>query len=94
MLRLIQRQVDALLRDSLPLNHRQRDVLSHAIRHPNSEYTIKSHRRSHHVGYDTARLDLHQLADLHLLESSKVGRTWYFRVPADLEQRIDQLPAR
>ena len=57
------------------LNHRQRDLIAHALQHPNQNYSIEYHRSSHGVVYETARKDLLQLADRGLLKKRKVGKT-------------------
>ena len=87
------RQVERLLRRSTDLNHRQLALLSHAIRHPDGEYTMRSHMTSHRVAYATARADLNRLADLTLLDWRRIGRkTNVFSAPVDLEERIRSLP--
>ena len=78
------RQVEALLRQSADLNHRQLALISHALKHPDARYTIQSHRRSHNVVYETARTDLLDLAARGLLRQRRVGRAYVFAVPADL----------
>ena len=75
------RQVEETLKRSTNLNHRQLALLAHAIRHPNAEYTIRSHMTSHTVAYATARADLFRLADLGLLERRRVGRRSYLFWP-------------
>ncbi len=83
------RQVEQTLKRSTDLNHRQLALLAHAVRHPNAEYTIRSHLTSHSVAYATARADLFRLADLGLLERRRVGRRSYlFRAPPDLDERV------
>ncbi len=69
-------------------NHRQTDLLSHAIRHPGHRYTINAHKAYHGVVYQTARTDLLDLQDRGLLTVSKVGRMWVFTAPTDLETRL------
>ncbi len=66
-------------------NHRQRALLTHAMRHPNSRYTIEGHRLSHSVVYQTARMDLRQLAASGIFEAKKQGQTWYFTPLPNLE---------
>lgn len=82
------RVVEAELRGMDGLNHRQKALLSHALRHPHERYTIYSHQMSHNVVYETARTDLLHLADRGYLLASKQGRTWMFRSPSDLAQRM------
>jgi Fic family protein len=61
------------------LNHRQRALLQHAIRHPLESYTIESHATSHRVHYQTARNDLINLVDRGYLSSARVGEGKRFR---------------
>ncbi len=70
------------------LNHRQRALLSHALRHPNYRYTIEEHRMWHGVVYQTARADLLELADLELLDARKIRNRWHFTPGHDLERRL------
>ena len=46
-------QLETRLRGIAALNHRQRALISHALRHPDQRYTIESHRRSHNIVYET-----------------------------------------
>lgn len=82
--------LESELRGMGELNHRQRDLISHALRHPGHRYTIESHRSSHNVVYQTARTDLLDLAERGLLSSSKRGKTWLFSPAADLEEKLRQ----
>lgn len=81
-------QVEQQLRETEALNHRQRALLSHALRHPGARYTIESHQSSHGVVYETARSDLLRLHELGLLKASKVGRRWHFSPARDLGRRL------
>lgn len=83
--------LEGQLRGITTLNHRQRALVSHAIRHPNQTYTIQSHRASHGVVYDTARRDLHDLHHRGLLDARKRGKTWVYRPVADLQARLASL---
>ena len=74
------------------LNHRQRALISHAIRHPLQKYTLESHRISHNVVYETSRRDMLDLQDRGLLAGGKIGKTWYFTPVKDLEKRLARLP--
>lgn len=85
------RKLDRELRGVGILNHRQRALISHALRHPNHEYTIESHRCSHNIVYETARRDLTDLVKHNLMNAQKSGRTWYFSPVVDLEKRLSRL---
>jgi len=76
------------LRGSFRFNHRQRALISHALRHPHHVYSIESHRRSHNVVYQTARTDLLDLARQQVLRAQKTGKTWYFTPAQDLEEKL------
>lgn len=86
------RSLEARLRGLHELNHRQRALISHALRHPNQTYTIESHRTSHDVVYETARSDLHDLERRKLLLRRKISKTWYFSPARDLEYRLSNRP--
>ena len=83
------REVERMLKQSTDLNHRQLSLLAHAIRHPDAEYTIRSHTTSHSVAYATARADLFRLAELGFLERRRIGKkTFVFRTPPSLVECI------
>ena len=84
--------IENQLRGIIILNHRQRTLISHALRHPHQKYTFKSHQISHNVVYQTARTDLLDLENRGLLKSQKVGKTWYFTAVSDLEEKLSKLP--
>ena len=73
------------------LNHRQIEVLNHAMRNPRFSYTIASHMTAHGVSYHTSRSDLLGLAGLGLLEQEKQGKELGFIVPRDLEERVKRM---
>lgn len=72
------RSVEHILRKVPGLNHRQLALLSHALRHPDASYTFESHRASHDVTYQTARVDLLDLESRGFLERHTVGRQFRF----------------
>jgi Fic family protein len=86
------RAIESELRGVATLNHRQRALISHALRHPHHQYTIRSHQTSHNVVYQTSRLDLLNLEERGLLSSAKIGRTWYFTPVNNLEDKLAKLP--
>ena len=76
------------------LNHRQLSLLNHALKHPYAEYTFESHRSSHNVAYGTARADLLELAESGLLIEGRIGRTYTFSVPPNLNERLSSISKR
>jgi Fic family protein len=82
------REIETTLKGTTLLNHRQQALITHALRHPGSRYTIEGHRRSHGVAYETARYDLLGLVKSRLLEPRKVGRAFAFVAPADIGDRL------
>jgi Fic family protein len=86
------RSLEHELKGIAQLNHRQRDLISHALRHPDQPYTIDTHKNSHRVVYQTARADLLDLAKRGLLVRQKRGRTWHFVPVPDLEARLKSSP--
>ena len=86
------REVEDLVRGSAvlraELNPRQLDLLTHALKHTQAEYTVESHKRAHGVAYGTARADLLALTRRGLLEQRKRGRAFVFVAPEDLRARM------
>lgn len=72
------------MRGLATFNHRQRELLSHALRHPYHRYTIQSHQTSHNVVYQTARTDLQNLEQKGLFESKRIGNKLNFYPKEDL----------
>ena len=87
-------QAEKLLRPGSPLgarlNHRQRALILHAVRHPDSLYEISGHQAAHRVTYPTARSDLLGLAELGLLGKHRSGKSFVFSPVADLSTRLDR----
>jgi Fic family protein len=82
------REAVAELKGLRSLNHRQRDLIHHALRHSGFLYTVRSHRSSHNVSYETARSDLMELTELGLLTKHKPGKGWEFRPVAGLHEKL------
>ncbi len=80
--------LDRQVRGMADLNHRQRVLVAHALRHPHQRYTFESHRQSNGVAQQTARTDLLNLADRGLLAKNKVGKVWNFTPTPDMEARL------
>ncbi|MEM1027289.1 MAG: Fic family protein [Planctomycetota bacterium] len=85
------RQLEALLHGKTDLNHRQRAMLGHALRHPHKAYDTESHQTSHRVSYQTARTDLTNLVTRGLVTQNRRGRTDFFTPVADLANKLRQM---
>jgi Fic family protein len=83
-----QAQLARTLRAVPDLNHRQRELLDHALRHPEQTYTFKSHEISQGITYVTARNDLLDLAARGLLSETRQGRQRAFFAAEDLARRL------
>jgi Fic family protein len=83
-----QEMLNNLMRAQMRFNHRQQDLLAHAIRHPGCIYTIKGHQNSHGVSLMTARNDLTELEKEGLLLKETRGRQFLFVVPKDVVERV------
>ncbi|MBK9974142.1 MAG: Fic family protein [Planctomycetes bacterium] len=81
-------RVNVKLKGVATLNHRQRELILHAIRHPGHEYTFASHRNSHGVAYQTARTDLLDLQDRGLLRKFLRGKQLVFVAQDGLEEKL------
>jgi Fic family protein len=85
------REVEARVRALELFNHRQADLVRHALKHPYQEYTIRSHGKSQCVVYQTARTDLLDLSTRGVLEQKKRGKKMIFTVPMDLADRLKRM---
>ena len=85
------REAERLLRDSAGFNARQLALLTHALRHGEARYTIRSHQRSHNVVYQTARTDLMDLERKGLLTRRVVGKTFTFSPVPDLARAMGKV---
>ena len=88
------KQVEAEIRASDQFNHRQTEIIRHALKHPGHRYTFESHRGSHNISYQTARTDLLQMHEKGLLERRKKGREWGFVAPDDFSSRLKSLSSQ
>lgn len=82
------REITHHLRIYPGLNHRQHALINHALKHPGYHYSVESHKNSHGIVYETARIDLIKLVNLGFLEQFRVGKTYYFNSSPDLESKI------
>lgn len=82
------KHLESLVQNLDTFNHRQRELLSHAMRNPGHQYTIKEHQTLHDVVYETARTDLLELHQRGLFLVKKQGRMWVFIAPGNLDERL------
>ena len=75
-------------------NHRQVDLIRHALKHPYSHYTVESHKNSHNVVYQTARTDLLDLHARGVLEKQIVGKKLMFGAAKDLTEKLHKMGKR
>jgi Fic family protein len=81
-------QAKSQLRKVPGLNHRQVEILQHALNHPDSTYTIRRHMNTHGIVYQTARTDLFGLKRKGFFNKMKEGRTFIFLPSDDLSRRL------
>ncbi len=65
-------------------NHRQLAILKHAIKYPQTTYTVAGHQQSHGTSYQTALNDLADLQRRGYFRRDKIGKAFAFRPIADL----------
>jgi Fic family protein len=80
-----------LVRLDRHLNLRQRLLLEHALRHPKTIYTAKSHANSNNITAMTARTDLEYLRKRKLFGTYKVGRAVQYILSPELPRRLAKL---
>jgi len=85
------RELESHIRALTLFNHRQVDLLRHALKHPYEQYLIEVHKTSHGTSYETARTDLLDLSKRGILDLQKRGKQMVFVAPKDLERRIRKL---
>ena len=72
------------------LNQRQLALINHALERTITGYTVKSHRVSHGVSYETSWSDLLKLVKSGLLTQRESGKAHVFLPAPDLRQRLSR----
>lgn len=70
------------------LNHRQRELLLDAIKHPDKVYRIDRHMQVHDVAYQTARTDLNTLVKLGLMQYQRRGKAFTYFADNQLTEKL------
>jgi Fic family protein len=83
-------EATALFRKLSYLNHRQQELIVHAIYNPDTVYTINRHKITHGIVYQTARNDLWELVKDGLLTMQKVKKLYNFLPATNLKGRLKQ----
>ena len=78
------REMAVQIKTAPDLNHRQRALLNHALRHPGQVYSIQGHQMSHAIVYQTARTDLLDLHNRGFFVLEKAGKKMLYRPASDL----------
>lgn len=73
------------------LNNRQRALLGRAMYKPDAIFTVESHRHSHDVAYQTARVDLLELEQHGLLTKHKQGKEFVFVPAKNIRQKLRKI---
>ncbi len=63
-------------------------LLEHSLRHPGTQYTVKSHMNSNGIVAVTARTDLDDLVRRRLMTTTKRGREVIYLVTSTLAERL------
>lgn len=71
------------------INHRQRAILEQALRMPEAEHRIETHKRFCNIAYATARKDFLGLVDLGFMRMEKRDKAFVFRAHPDLKNLIE-----
>lgn len=85
-----QQQFARRIRDNAAVNHRQRALIIHLLKHPQQSTNVSAYCTEHRVVRQTARTDLTQLVNMGLLRVMKVKREFVYYPAPDLEERAQQ----
>lgn len=85
------RRSEALAAAAKGLNLRQKLVLEHALRKPETQYTVKEHARVNGVVPGTARADLEGLVGAGLMGTTKQGKAVVYVLDGKARRRLERL---
>lgn len=76
------------LKNFTDLNHRQYDLLRHAVLHPEAMYTVRAHQKIHNIVYQTARTDLLYLVKKGFIVKRRIGKEFNFFPSDDIASKV------
>lgn len=82
------RVFESKLKHAHLFNHRQEQLLMHALKHPGKRYTVQEHKNSFRIAYDTARNDLLDLEKKGFFQHEKRGNAYVFFASPNLPKLI------
>ncbi len=82
---------EKLLRQYPGLNHRQYELLNHAISHPDATYPIEYYKNTYGIVYETARKDLMKLEEKGFLDKMKSGKAHCFIPSKKIHEKLKLL---
>lgn len=82
------RLMESMLSGTFMVNHRQRTLLSRALRNPHETFLIRQHRIDAQIAYATARNDFLELAQAGFFVQAKEGKRLVFRPSPDLPEKL------
>lgn len=88
------RESETILKLSMDINLRQRLLLQHALRHPLTQYTVKSHMNSNGITAVTARKDLEELVRLRFMVATKRAKEVVYLLAPGFEAKLQKKLAR
>jgi len=83
-------ELDRKARSLRSFNHRQKALISHALKNRNIGVTVYSHQGAHNVSYATARSDLFALSNEGLLIAEKTEKPRAFYPAPNLENQLNK----
>jgi Fic family protein len=82
------KETERVLKGARDFNHRQRALLSQALRTPRAAFVIRAYQREHGVVYQTARQDLLELEKAGYLRRRQQGQAFVFEAAPALERAL------
>lgn len=88
------RRSESILKLAKDLNLRQRLLLEHALRHPLTHYTVKSHANSNGIVLATSRADLDDLVRRRMMVTTKQSKQVIYMISPGMAERLKKAKAK